>query len=989
MSTLLPFHTSILNEIYDPATSDLLVLARGLGLRRIICTLLKIYDSPQNLVLVINATQEEETEIGEELGIMGCRKPGLRVVGYETGTSRDRQDLYKGGGLIAVTLRILIVDMLQNIVPIDLITGIMVMHAEKVSPLHLVSFITRLYREKNTSGFLKAFTDQPEHITSGLSPMKNIMKELQLRRVWVYPRFHQEVKDTLERKRADVIELAQNLTDNMDDIHGAIIQCMTITLSELRRSKVELDLDGLNLPAAYFSSFDHIVRKQLDPIWHKVGPSTKALVRDLGVLRRLVGYLLVYDPLQFHSYCQSLVEAATTTNPDSGPSSLGKSQWMLTDAANIIFQAAKRRCFVDAPFDDQSKPLQEIDLDDDDEAWNAIFELEGRPSAPPRATKSGTKRHEWIPKDIHPVLEELPKWSLLVEILEEIEGEILRMESTITSRPVEEPPGTNTTLVMCSSTATCTLLNDFLSSKDDKRPKGEWGRRMMLKKLRSWLWWEKRKKTAVEAPSGAGKKPIGGPSADDMIWRGETGDDALSEALKKKDRENAAKKASRRRVRGGGPVGIGRASSVPRENPAPGVSDALADDFFTDENMELLALDDQELEFNLLTDITTMEFVTEFDAHYGLLPSAETLLIRAYSDDTDDRMLDEIKPRFIVMFEPCMEFVRRVEVYKCSNPGLPVRVYHMVYANSCEEHKYLAGIRREKDSFERLIKERGSMLLPIIEDRRAAESDAIIKTISSRIAGGRRELNKAPSQVIVDMREFRSTLPSLLHASDLLVIPATLTVGDYIITPEICVERKSLADLVSSFNSGRLYTQCELMSVHYKTPVLLIEFEEDKAFSFEIISDLKSYAKTNTRFPPKKKPTGNPAEHDYSSPTIQSKIVLLTLSFPRLRIIWSPSPYATADIFNDLKKDRAEPDPVKAVATGAEEDPEAGAGVNAAAEELLRSFPGITAKNVKHVMSKVQNIRKLCEMDLTQVQGILGAEPGKACYDFLHKGEGK
>ena len=108
-------------------------------------------------------------------------------------------------------------------------------------------------------------------------------------------------------------------------------------------------------------------------------------------------------------------------------------------------------------------------------------------------------------------------------------------------------------------------------------------------------------------------------------------------------------------------------------------------------------------------------------------------------------------------------------------------------------------------------------------------------------------------QVIVDMREFRSTLPSLLHASKLLVIPATLTVGDYVLTPDICVERKSVPDLLSSFNSGRLwvkffsrhhrgqsraffyrYTQCELMSVHYKQPVLLIEFENDKAFSLEV-----------------------------------------------------------------------------------------------------------------------------------------------------------
>ena len=59
-------------------------------------------------------------------------------------------------------------------------------------------------------------------------------------------------------------------------------------------------------------------------------------------------------------------------------------------------------------------------------------------------------------------------------------------------------------------------------------------------------------------------------------------------------------------------------------------------------------------------------------------------------------------------------------------------------------------------------------------------------------------------KVIVDVREFRSSLPSLLHASRLKVIPVTLTIGDYILTPEICVERKSIPDLMSSFNSGRL-----------------------------------------------------------------------------------------------------------------------------------------------------------------------------------------
>ena len=57
------------------------------------------------------------------------------------------------------------------------------------------------------------------------------------------------------------------------------------------------------------------------------------------------------------------------------------------------------------------------------------------------------------------------------------------------------------------------------------------------------------------------------------------------------------------------------------------------------------------------------------------------------------------------------------------------------------------------------------------------------------------------------------------------------------------------------------------------------------------------------------------------------------------------------------------------------------------AEELLRALPGVTAKNVKHVMSRVGSVRELCELGMKEVQEILGVEPGKACWEFIHKGE--
>lgn len=69
---------------------------------------------------------------------------------------------------------------------------------------------------------------------------------------------------------------------------------------------------------------------------------------------------------------------------------------------------------------------------------------------------------------------------------------------------------------------------------------------------------------------------------------------------------------------------------------------------------------------------------------------------------------------------------------------------------------------------------------------------------------------------------------------DLELVPITLEVGDYVLSPELCVERKSIADLRGSLASGRLYHQAEAMTKHYKTPLLLIEFEGDKAFALQV-----------------------------------------------------------------------------------------------------------------------------------------------------------
>lgn len=154
------------------------------------------------------------------------------------------------------------------------------------------------------------------------------------------------------------------------------------------------------------------------------------------------------------------------------------------------------------------------------------------------------------------------------------------------------------------------------------------------------------------------------------------------------------------------------------------------------------------------------------------------------------------------------------------------------------------------------------------------------------------------------------------------------------------------------------------------------------------MQDVKSYAKPTGKYPVKKPGSSSNASETSQPPSVQQKLVLLTLAFPRVRILWSSSPYATADIFKDLKSNSREPDYAAAVAIGADSgDPAAGQAMHGPAEDLLHTLPGITAKNAGYVMSRVRSMRDLCELSLEQLQDILGNEPGKTCWEFLHWGE--
>jgi DNA excision repair protein ERCC-4 len=80
-----------------------------------------------------------------------------------------------------------------------------------------------------------------------------------------------------------------------------------------------------------------------------------------------------------------------------------------------------------------------------------------------------------------------------------------------------------------------------------------------------------------------------------------------------------------------------------------------------------------------------------------------------------------------------------------------------------------------------------------------------------------------PSRVVADEREKASGVPDELSKLNVRVYFSRLTVADYVLNPEIAVERKSVRDLVSSVYDSRLFYQAARISASYAKPYLLVE----------------------------------------------------------------------------------------------------------------------------------------------------------------------
>ena len=185
------------------------------------------------------------------------------------------------------------------------------------------------------------------------------------------------------------------------------------------------------------------------------------------------------------------------------------------------------------------------------------------------------------------------------------------------------------------------------------------------------------------------------------------------------------------------------------------------------------------------------------------------------------------------------------------------------------------------------------------------------------------------------------------------------------LSPDICVDRKAIPDLVQSLGYERLYNQAESMTRYYRRPHLLIECEEGRPYGLIHAGDLGP---------------------EISPSSVLSKLSLLLLHFPKLRLLWSRSPSHTVALFTSLKEGCSEPDAAAAAALGLPGVAGAEAGhFNMTPQDVLRTLPGVHAHNYRKLMNSVANLRELSEKSAAALAPIIGAQNAKLLHEFLHR----
>lgn len=1004
---------------------------------------------------------------GDTPSNMSVRMPLPKFVDG-TVLAAEREKMYIEGGIYCVPSRILLVDLLTSKILPELISGVVVVNAHRITKDYNIPFALKLIRGRNRLAFIKAISD---NVGAMRTPgnLTFVLKSLFTKECFIFPRCSNSFDAVLNstRLQPETFEVDFQLSDKAKQIHNTIVQVLQRLVTELQRNSNK-ELQQLDMNALMYSGN---VKGLLENVLQKAHLVTsefhvKRTMRSITNLRMLLNQLINMDALSFLAFAESLKTAELD------------SHWLWTPYGTTIYRLATSRVYEPTPETEAGLVLN-VDTDLKGDYIRSIL----------------CSKHVGC-EELGEMIRSAMQWHRCKRpwkgpVRYKTTSARSNMSYHLTRRALCRREAKHVRRICrffeCGGTlyrrALVVVDNNFLQSHLSS------GLTMSLEKYNklSFLEYASRRADRFEHSTREEEKFSAFAQAhfhrSFVNSRNET-DKLLHKFVVWNTYNEIYRKNSQDDQPNDGyhPPGIpvGCIGDIRKDVSGGTVHEEHFYEEIATATTDVESYDDGENESDseiiVKRNVPRKSSSGSQDASYSLTLGINKMLrcktkvinvshtqprnealkgIMARKLNADDAaeplpvvcspqefgyVLHRVKPTLIVVYRPNIKVFRVIEQY-CAQKFISgrrkyLRVYVLSYRDCIESHKFARDLKNELECWQYLHQEIKTLQVTFDESvlvkRDASDSNKLVmqdkfsqspsarvtppSTISIDTAcsntSSSTELHSTPvqipptdksanltptypgqvaiynagggdmkpsPQVLIDMREFRSKLPYHLYCSGTQLVPLVLEMGDYLLTRDICVERKSLHDLVTSLNSGRLAQQAEELCSFYEFPFLLLEFDDQEAFHLSPCTD----------------------EHASGLNYIYSKLCILCCNYPKLRIIWSESPERSAAIFTALKAGRSEPDANanNAVIAQARAPHKAGEGGSEAiairrspadinnrdALRILRKIPGVTSYNISEILSRVRSLRQLSEMNEEDLCRFLPEANAHAIYNFFNQ----
>lgn len=840
----------------------MLILCKGMDLYLIISNLLFVLcignDNKKPFILIINSDTVIDDKIADnfkELILNNSSNKSIKDLNLPIKkdaipiTKRELfyQDFYANGGLVSISPTILIVDILNGVIDLNKVTGLFIIKADLLieQPFNNIVFIVEHFKKNNNWGFVKCVSENINNFINLEQPLVTASKTFFIDRYLIYPRFHETIMNDLnyvnDSNGSSLIEVKIPPTQLMLTLQHSISDMINKCINELIVSVKHLK--NLDPTLNFINDFQEEKTILIQTRHHSdnLDPELKDKIKNSIKLNYLNDNFIKYLNMKLEPYEHLLSTTSKTLRRDINQLREFIFQIYTLDAVEF-YRRLKR--VIDMANANEQTSLWVLTQES-----NTVIN-----TAKKRLIDNNAKEKY--------TLELQPKWIQLKKILKECEEEKRQKND---DSPI---------LIMCQDVSTINQIKKVIAEKDL--------RKYMKRKLNFVISEQKQQENAAKIKS----QPLN-KKADDIQLSTTFTKNPLNVQNKIKYDQN-----KRRRIRSDESI-----QSVQNMWNMGGDGDIKLN------NVSLQNTNDElgNMIQILYSEVDEVDDIDIKTADLSFLNPDSTIVVCKYGSDEAQNVLDSLQPRFVILYEANLEFIRKLDLYKQIHANTKIIMFY--YRDTIEEQNHLTQLKREKRAFVKLLKEKNNIpkfFMDYTSQTLRTDQDGIAGDISSfehivkeknfrNASKNSSSLTSKPATVIIDTREFRSPLPGLLsRLGNIIVKPAFLFVGDYILTPEIAVERKSIPDLTTSLSNGRLRDQLKAMNKHYKRVVLLIEFQFGERFRLQ----------------------------DYGDMRLMDKLCQILIQLPFVRVVWSSSPLQTVNIFLSLKKGQVEPDFDEATSKG-------------------------------------------------------------------------